>query len=321
MKLLSSAVIATTVVSAATTVCDAFTPLSNNYNKKTANPSSVQSSTAQPTVEQATNAPLYDPLGLYPKNSRERKQGLIRPLEETPQEGEGPVKDPLGLYANNKAEVEADSAVEMSSSLPFLRRPEILRGVPGDRAFDPFNFASDDKALQWQRTAEIKHARLAMLAAVGWPLSELFDKKLASVLDLKPVLGAMDRVPSVLNGGLDKVPGTFWAAVLGITFAIESIGILRETRAEKKIGMESYVPGDLGFDPLGLAKGKTPQEKHGLLEAEIFNGRLAMLAITGFALQEWWTQTAVINQTPIFFKPFGAVVEQILSSGGDGISV
>mmetsp|Transcript_47194 Transcript_47194/g.54456 ORF Transcript_47194/g.54456 Transcript_47194/m.54456 type:complete len:204 (-) Transcript_47194:88-699(-) len=35
---------------------------------------------------------------------------------------------------------------------------------------------------------------------------------------------------------------------------------------------------------------------------EIFNGRLAMLAITGFAIQEFTTQDAVIHQTPFFFN-------------------
>merc|ERR1712151_986633 len=37
--------------------------------------------------------------------------------------------------------------------------------------------------------------------------------------------------------------------------------------------------------------------------AEIKNGRLAMLAITGFCFQEVVTHIAVVDQTPIFFKP------------------
>ena len=46
-----------------------------------------------------------------------------------------------------------------------------------------------------------------------------------------------------------------------------------------------------------------------------------MLAITGFAIQEFFTNTAVINQTPIFFKPFGDVVSQLLESGAAGTSI
>ena len=42
--------------------------------------------------------------------------------------------------------------------------------------------------------------------------------------------------------------------------------------------------------------------------AELSNGRLAMLAITGFALQEAVWGTPVVDQTPIFFTFFGDVL-------------
>jgi hypothetical protein len=38
---------------------------------------------------------------------------------------------------------------------------------------------------------------------------------------------------------------------------------------------------------------------------DIKNGRLAMIAAAGFAIQESISGEAVIDQTPIFFKPFG----------------
>ena len=106
--------------------------------------------------------------------------------------------------------------------------------IPGDRGFDPFNFSSDASALQWYRTAEIKHARLAMLAAVGWPLAELFDKPAAAALSLKPLLVFQDRVPSVLNGGLDRTPAAYWAAVLGVAFAIETMDLIKQVRIERE---------------------------------------------------------------------------------------
>ena len=158
------------------------------------------------------------------------------------------------------------------------------------------------------RNAEVKHARLAMLAAAGWPLSELLDKKLAYLVGLKPLLVFQDRVPSVLNGGLGRTSPAFWAATLGVAFAIESLGLMRSKSAEEN-GVK-YVPGDLGFDPFNLA-GKNVEEKNFKLEAELFNGRLAMLAITGFALQEFWTVNSVINETPIFFKPINVALEQL----------
>jgi len=39
--------------------------------------------------------------------------------------------------------------------------------LAGDLGFDPLQLASDSKTLAWYREAEIKHSRLAMLAALG----------------------------------------------------------------------------------------------------------------------------------------------------------
>lgn len=260
-----------------------------------------------------TDKEVYDPLGLYPENAPERTEGTLQPLESSTADDNKTIKDPLGLYVDKSVVDDAP----MSASLPFLKRPVLLDGtLPGDRGFDPFNFAYDANALQWYRTAEVKHARLAMLAAVGWPLSELLDRKLAFLFNLKPLLVYQDRVPSVLNGGLDRTPGAYWAAALGVAFAIESLGFLKESKAANT-GTQ-YTPGDLGFDPLGLAKGNSMQERKYKAEAELFNGRLAMLAITGFAIQEWWTQNSVINETPIFFKPINVVLEQLQDAAGNG---
>lgn len=240
---------------------------------------------------------VRDPLGLYPKNAPEREAGLIQPLETMSVEDRS-VKDPLNIY-NNKSEV--DTKLEMSGSLPFLSRPRMLDGsLPGDRGFDPLNFSSDERSLEWYRRAEIKHARIAMLAAVGWPISEILDKKLAYVFDLKPLLGVEDRVPSVLNGGLSQTSPLFWVFAAVITSGIEILDILKYNNAKEQ--SIEYIPGDLGFDPLNLY-GMAAEEKKYRQEGEIFNGRLSMLAITGFAIQEWWTNNSVINETPFFFKP------------------
>jgi hypothetical protein len=271
--------------------------------------SAVKSSTGS---DQTTKKPLSDPFGLYPENSPERKEGRLQPLESSLNPDKQTVKDPLGIYSN-KNEID-DSP--MSASLPFVKRPPILDGtIPGDRGFDPFNFSSNANALQWYRTAEIKHARLAMLAAVGWPLAELFDKKIAYAFELKPLLVFQDRVPSILNGGLDRTPAAYWASALGVAFAIESFGLIKSQNAAN--AGSDYTPGDLGFDPLGLA-GKSGEERMFKAEAELFNGRLSMLAITGFAVQEWWTQNSVINETPIFFKPINIVLEQLQDAVGNG---
>lgn len=134
----------------------AFTPMNGPSTKKSKTQSSI-------TSDVDSGKPIYDPLGLYPKDAPERKSGLIQPLESSNPKSDSTVKDPLNLY-QDRSEVN-DSAV-MSASLPFLKRPEMLDGsLPGDRGFDPFNFSSDKNSLQWMRNAEVKHARLAMLVS------------------------------------------------------------------------------------------------------------------------------------------------------------
>jgi len=41
-----------------------------------------------------------------------------------------------------------------------------------------------------------------MLAAVGWPISELFHKEIAQSMGWESILASNDRAPSLLNGGL-----------------------------------------------------------------------------------------------------------------------
>ena len=93
--------------------------------------------------------------------------------------------------------------------------------LAGDSGFDPLLLADTPKKLMWYREAEVKHARLAMLAAVGWPLSELFDGPLASAFGLPSALLPDGRVPSQLNGGLDQVNSCYWYAVVAAAIFIE----------------------------------------------------------------------------------------------------
>ena len=61
----------------------------------------------------------------------------------------------------------------------------------------------------------------------------------------------------------------------------EVIGEGRGMRALR----EGYLPGDLGFDPLGL-KPKGEADLLAMQNKELNNGRLAMLAIAGMTAQE-----------------------------------
>jgi hypothetical protein len=271
---------------ASLTLTAAFAPKANN-----ADIANMIAMNAEAFSVPSPDKPIFDPLGLYPRDSPERASGLIEPLESSTVQENRDVLDPLRLYQDQSM---VASGVTMSASLPFLRRPALLDGtLPGDRGFDPFNFASDANSLMWQRRAEIKHARLAMLAAAGWPTAELMHGPIARAFDLPTMLASGDRVPSILNDGLSHAAfPAFWIATIALAAAVE----MRESVEENS--MSKLDPADMGFDPLGFLGGKTRKQKFFLREAELFYGRLGMLAITGFAIQEFFLHSAVVDQMP-----------------------
>ena len=89
-----------------------------------------------------------------------------------------------------------------------------------------------------------------------------------------------------------QVPPVFWALLVIAIGAAEqkraTIGWVEpENVPVAKPGLlrDTYVPGDLGFDPLGL-KPSDADEFFTLQTKELQNGRLAMLAAAGFLAQE-----------------------------------
>ena len=80
--------------------------------------------------------------------------------------------------------------------------------LAGDMGFNPLELADTPDSLAWYREAEVKHARLAMLAAFGWPISE--------VTNFGKLLTSDGRAPSLLNGGLGEVNGVYWGAVMAL---------------------------------------------------------------------------------------------------------
>ncbi len=84
-------------------------------------------------------------------------------------------------------------------------------------------------------------------AAAGWPLSELLDRSIAEFFGIPTILDQADRVPSILNGGLEQVSPVWWGTCLGLTAAIDMYGI-----AKSRAGDPTYFPGKLGFVSMRL---------------------------------------------------------------------
>jgi len=201
-----------------------------------------------------------------------------------------------------------DPTPAMSQSIPFMAQPAGLTGaLAGDVGFDPLGFAKTEADLMNYREAEVKHARLAMLAAAGWPLSEVFDRKIAASLGMDPLLDGSDRVPSLLNGGLGKISPLYWIGCIVLAAGIDWMGMLKS-----KNPSQDYLPGDFG---LRLGYPSDDEGKKWMQTAEIKNGRLAMIAVFGFAIQEFVSKQGVVDETPFFFFPIIETLHKYANSG------
>ena len=150
---------------------------------------------------------------------------------------------------------------------------------------------------------------LSVQAAAGWPLSELYDKQISEYFGLQPAVDAFDRAPSLFNGGLEKISPIWWGFCIGMTAAIDTFGIRRGRSAT----VEDYIPGDLGWDPLGLYPVDTEGKKRMQL-AEIKHGRLAMMAVLGYTIQEAILNQGVVDETPFFFEPITQSMKPLIDA-------
>jgi hypothetical protein len=164
------------------------------------------------------------------------------------------------------------------------KQGEFCYGLPGALPpvgnFDPFNLLDGktfDQVRTW-REAELAHCRVGMLASAGFLVQEKFHP-----------LFSGDGGTAIEQ--FDKLPPIMWLLItLGIG-ACESLRISvgwsnpnEPNHVFQKL-LPEYVPGDIGFDPLGL-KPEDPEEFRIMQTKELQNGRLAMLAAFGFMIQE-----------------------------------
>lgn len=168
---------------------------------------------------------------------------------------------------------------EMATSLPFLVSPPKLKGYVGDVGFDPFGF-SEYFDMNWLREAEIKHGRASMLATLGFVMQQYITLPGYEHVD------DSNLAPSVV-GASAMLQIVFWMGVL--EFWTNKGNVTMETMFSDP----AREPGNLGFDPMGLAVGKTEDEMNDMKLKELKNGRLAMLAIGGMIHHNWITGEAL----------------------------
>jgi len=164
---------------------------------------------------------------------------------------------------------------EMSKAVPFIKAPAGTAGWVGDVGLDPLNF-SEYFDMKWLRESEIKHGRAAMLATVGFVMQQYWTLPgMVAVADsnMAPTAAGASSMFQIIAwmGVLE-----FWSNKGNVTM-------------ETMFSDPDRVPGDFGFDPMGLATGKSEEEMNEMKLKELKNGRLAMLAIGGMIHHNWVT--------------------------------
>lgn len=180
--------------------------------------------------------------------------------------------------------------------------------LPGDIGFDPLGISNSDERLDRLYEIELKHARLAMLGTLGWPSSEIFHNVLMTIFHLPSQLAPGGRAPSIINGGLLVGPNAVGMGIFAVLISALEYYIFTSRKSLRGIKKE-YEPGEFGFDPLNLYefRGISPWDKFRMREGEMYNGRLAMVAMVIFVLTEALTGKPIVDVTPFFFRPFWMV--------------
>jgi len=173
---------------------------------------------------------------------------------------------------------------EMRSSMPGITKPTGL--------FDPLGFSADCSVgkLLFYREVELKHGRVAMLAALGILVGEQWH----------PLWGGNIDLPAYITFQFTPLQ-TFWPAVVAAIAIPEVFSVFTFEGPEKQvpelwaIKADGREPGDFDFDPLGLKPPDGP-ELVAMQNKELNNGRLAMIASAGMIAQELATNQKLFDR-------------------------
>mmetsp|Transcript_24256 Transcript_24256/g.29097 ORF Transcript_24256/g.29097 Transcript_24256/m.29097 type:complete len:213 (+) Transcript_24256:31-669(+) len=164
---------------------------------------------------------------------------------------------------------------DMSKSIPFMENPKNTAGWVGDVGFDPFGF-SDWFDMKWLRESEIKHGRVAMLAATGWMVQKnglgIIPYPVGESMFSGEGAGELHTLSSDPYTAAMELPGAGWWQMFFTAGCIELW-----TEAQKPHYMKSGNMQALNtFDGVGFKADEKMQLK------ELKNGRLAMIATMAY---------------------------------------
>jgi hypothetical protein len=219
----------------------------------------------------------------------------------------------------DKEEVDSTSTMLVTSEL----EKALLQGVvpaaagvgseclAGDFGFDPFDLATKDYIFKTQytllqslpgakkeppppprpsalilrdyREAEIRHGRVAMLAAVFWPLQEMSDRFFLDEEKFGPLLFGPVTLPY------------FPLLMTLIMMLLGYLDIYAKAIQDRDDLGDAFLPGDCFWDPLKMLQGAPASMKRNMQERELFNGRFAMLAVAAYIFEEGTTRLPLIE--------------------------
>ena len=143
----------------------------------------------------------------------------------------------------------------------------------GGQIFDPMGFATfSDEPLIWFRACELKHSRVAMLATAGWIVNGL-HLALPGTIDYSTKFSDLAQKPPLEAWA--AVPAGGKAQILGWIFCVE---------IASEMGKPHYLKGGdfVNYDWAELSKNMSAETLERKQEAELKNGRLAMIGFMSF---------------------------------------
>jgi hypothetical protein len=182
-----------------------------------------------------------------------------------------------------------------------LTLPGISEPFPA--MFDPANFTKTAKPAdikRW-RESEITHGRVAMLAALGFVVGEQLEDFPAFLNFDGSITG-----PAIYHfQQVEEARPLFWESLVLAIGLAESVRVAVGWAVPTGNGFnnlkDDYEPGTLGFDPLGL-KPTDPEELFVLETKELNNGRLAMIGVAGFVLQELAVDRGIFEHLALYLE-------------------
>ena len=180
-------------------------------------------------------------------------------------------------------------------------------GLPGSLPptgyFDPLGFSRYGitvNEVKRYREAEVQHGRVAMIAFVGYVAGEAIPGPFG--------------ITGPANDQLQQMPLPAFAL---LTVCIAAAELKRATIGwvEPDLGKwtktlftlrETYYPGDVGFDPLGL-KPSDAKDFANMQTRELQNGRLAMIGVAGIISQELVNHKTIMATIDFYQKVYSGI--------------